>query len=80
MLFWTPEEGRKKGRPNITLKDVLQKDTGLTSNELRTAMADKQVWRNNYVMSPNQRSEALLLLEPFYCPMSSFFFKFFCFF
>ena len=62
LLFWTPKEGRRKGRPSITLKDVLQKVTAVTSNELRTAMADKQTWRKNYVMSPNWRSEALLLL------------------
>ena len=37
----------------LYLKDVLQKDTELTSNELRTVMADRQVWRKNYVMSPN---------------------------
>ena len=52
LLFWTPEECRRKGRPNIKLKDVLHEDTGLTSNELRTAMADRQIWRKNYVMSP----------------------------
>ena len=63
LLFWTPKEGRKRDRPIITLKDVLQKDTGLTSNELRTAMVDKQVWRKNYVMSPNCESEALLLVK-----------------
>ena len=51
LLFWTPEEYRKRGRPNITLKDVLHENTGLTSNELRTAMADRQIWRKNYVMS-----------------------------
>ena len=51
MLFGPPEECRRKGRPSITLKDVLQKDTGLTFNELRTAMADRQIWRKNY-MSP----------------------------
>ena len=43
LLFWTPEECRRRGRPSITLKDVLQKDTGLTFNELRTAMTDRQV-------------------------------------
>ena len=52
LLFWTSEECRRRGRPNITLKDVLHDDTELTSNELRTAMADRQIWRKNYVMSP----------------------------
>ena len=51
LLFWTPEEARRRGRPNITLKDILEKDTGLTANEILTVMADRQLWRN-YVMSP----------------------------
>ena len=37
----------------LSLRDVIQKDTELTSNELRTAMADRRLWRKNYVMSPN---------------------------
>ena len=52
LLIWTPEECCRRSRPNITLKDVLHKDTRLTSNELRTAMTDRQIWRKNYVMSP----------------------------
>ena len=51
LLFWTPEECRRRGRPSITLKDILHKVTGLTSNELRTAMADRQIWRKNYVVT-----------------------------
>ena len=50
LLFWMPKECRRRDRPSITLKDVFQKDTRLTSNKLRTAMADRQVWRKNYVM------------------------------
>ena len=61
LLFWTPEECRRRGRPSITMKDVLQKDTGLTSNELRIAMADRQIWRKSYVVSPKWKFEALLL-------------------
>ena len=45
LLFRTPEECRRRNRPNITLKEVLHEDTGLTSNKLRTAMADRQIWR-----------------------------------
>ena len=37
----------------MTLKDILQKDTELTFKELCIAIADRQVWRRNYVMSPN---------------------------
>ena len=39
LLSWTPDEARRRGRPNITLKDVLHEHTGLTYNELRTTMA-----------------------------------------
>ena len=53
LLFWSPEESRRRGRPNTTIKDVLQNDTGLNTNEIPTAMADRDSWRRNYVMSPN---------------------------
>ena len=53
LLFWSPEEPRRRGRPNTTIKDVLQNDTGLNTNEIPTAMADRDSWRRNYVMSPN---------------------------
>ena len=55
LIFWTPEEPRRRGRPNITLKDVLQADTGLNSNEMKTVMADRQIWKTNFIMSPNRR-------------------------
>ena len=53
LLFWSPEEPRRRGRPNTTIKDVLQNDTGLNTNEITTVMADRDIWRRNYVMSPN---------------------------
>jgi len=33
--------------------DVLQADTGLNSNEMKTVMADRKIWKTNFVMSPN---------------------------
>ncbi len=52
LIFWTPEEPRRRGRPNITLNDVLKADTGLNSNEMRGAVAHSQFWKTNFVMSP----------------------------
>ena len=54
LLFWMPKECCRRGCPSITLKDVFQKDTKLTSNELRTAMAGRQIWRKNYVCHRNE--------------------------
>jgi len=51
LLLWSPEESRRRG--NITLKDVLKSDTGLHTDEMKTAMADREIWRNNFIMSPN---------------------------
>ena len=52
LIFWTPEELRRRGHSNVTLKEVLQADTGLDSNEMRTAMADRKIWKSNFIMSP----------------------------
>ena len=49
LLFWTPEAKRRVGRPYITLKDLIEKDTGLSSNELLTAMRNREFWRKNFV-------------------------------
>ncbi len=50
---WTPEEARRRGCPNITLKDVLKDDTRLDSNEVRAVVVDRQFWKTNFVMSAN---------------------------
>ena len=52
VLLWKPAASRRVGRPNTTLKKVLEEDTGLEGNELRTAMLDRVGWRKNYVMAP----------------------------
>ena len=33
LLLWSPEEPRRRGRPNTTIKDVLCNDTGLNIHE-----------------------------------------------
>ena len=40
------------GRPKITLKKILEDDTGLEARELQTVMLDRVRWRKNFVMSP----------------------------
>jgi len=51
LIFWSPDEPRRRGRPNTTLTDTLQSDTGLNTNELKTTMADRLNWKQNSVMS-----------------------------
>lgn len=53
LIFWSPEEPRRRGRPNTTLKDVLKSDTGLSNDEMRAVMADRLIWKRNFIMSPN---------------------------
>ena len=50
VLLWEPDERRRVSRPKITLKQVLEDDTGLEARELQTAMLDKGSWRKNFVM------------------------------
>ena len=38
-LFWIPEENRRIGRPNITLRQIIEDDTGLNGDDLATAMS-----------------------------------------
>ena len=47
-----PDERRRVGRPKITLKKILEDDTGLEARELQTVMLDRVSWRKNFVMSP----------------------------
>ena len=46
---WVPEEPRRIGRPNITLRIIIQDDTGLEGKSLTTAMQDRDSWRKNFV-------------------------------
>ena len=38
LIFWAPEEPRRRGRPNTTLID-----TGLNNDEMRAAMTDRSI-------------------------------------
>jgi hypothetical protein len=49
LLTWTPDAKRRVGRPYVTIKDLLEKDTGLSGKELLTAMQDRKYWRKNFV-------------------------------
>ena len=46
LLMWEPKDGRRKrGRPKITYIDQLRNDTGLSTEELKTMMEDREIWR-----------------------------------
>lgn len=47
VLLWTPEEPRRMGRPNTTLKKVLENDTGVEVTELQKAMLNRLPWWKN---------------------------------
>ena len=52
VLLWEPDERSRVGRPKITLKKILEDDTGLEAHELQTVMLDRVSWGKNFVMSP----------------------------
>ena len=52
VLLWEPDERRRVARPKITLKKILEDDTGLEAHELQTVMLDRVSWGKNLVMSP----------------------------
>ena len=42
LLFWSPLHGKRhRDRPNLSYKDVLYTDTGMTLDELKLAMMDR---------------------------------------
>ena len=46
-LLWKPKHGyRRPGRPKLDYVTFLTQDTGLTYEEIRTAMSDREFWRN----------------------------------
>ena len=46
LVLWTPTHGQlDQSRPAITYVDTLMHDTGLTVNEMQTAMEDRDVWK-----------------------------------
>ena len=54
LLLWSPEAKRRVGRPHITIKSLLEKDTGLAGPELLTAIKTVSSWSKNFVnVSPS---------------------------
>ena len=49
LLLWTPSAKRRIGRPFVTLKNIIEEETGLSGQDLLTAMADRQRWHLEYV-------------------------------
>jgi len=46
LIHWIPKHGhRKPGRPRLTYLSMLKKETGLETEELKTVMQDRALWR-----------------------------------
>eukprot|EP00058_Branchiostoma_floridae_P027239 XP_002612730.1 hypothetical protein BRAFLDRAFT_97291 [Branchiostoma floridae] len=46
VLLWRPDDKRRRGRPSLTLKRVIEEDVGLQDGDLLSAMRDRAAWRN----------------------------------
>ena len=51
VLLWKLEEKRRVGRPTLTIKSIIEEDTGLKDNELFNVMQDRVVWKD-FIVSP----------------------------
>ena len=49
LLLWSPDANRRTGRPNITLKKIIEEETGLSGKELLSVMADRDLWTSGFV-------------------------------
>ena len=46
VLLWEPKQGaRKRGRPALPYVDQLRKDTGLSTEQLKNIMDDREEWK-----------------------------------
>ena len=52
VLPWSPEVKQRVGRPHITVKTLLENDTGLSGPQLLAAMEDRASWFENFVNVP----------------------------
>ena len=43
LLLWRPSYGKSRGR-KLSFPDVISRDTGLSTEKLRTAMRDRDIW------------------------------------
>eukprot|EP00058_Branchiostoma_floridae_P026665 XP_002612156.1 hypothetical protein BRAFLDRAFT_88895 [Branchiostoma floridae] len=53
VLLWRPDEKRRRGRPSLTLKRVIEEDVGLQDGDLLSVMRDRVVWRS-FIASPDK--------------------------
>ena len=54
LITWRPDAPRRVGRPYVTLKAIIEEDTGLSGKDLLTAMSDRKKWKEDFVnASPN---------------------------
>eukprot|EP00058_Branchiostoma_floridae_P024054 XP_002609544.1 hypothetical protein BRAFLDRAFT_101902 [Branchiostoma floridae] len=51
--LWRPDEKRRRGRPSLTLKRVIEEDVGLKDGDLLSVMRDRVVWKN-FIASPDK--------------------------
>ena len=49
LLLWSPDAKRRVGRPYVTLKSIIEEETGLTGTELISAMADRELWQSEFI-------------------------------
>eukprot|EP00058_Branchiostoma_floridae_P025155 XP_002610645.1 hypothetical protein BRAFLDRAFT_65836 [Branchiostoma floridae] len=52
VLLWRPDDKRRRGRPSLTLKRVIEEDVGLQDGDLLSVMRDRAAWRN-FTVSPD---------------------------
>ena len=57
LLLWNPDTKRRVGRPNVTLKKLIETETGLQGLELISAMKDRKFWRSNFVRCTSSEDE-----------------------
>ena len=54
LIIWRPDAPRRIGRPYVTLKSIIEEETGLAGKDLLTAMSDRKRWKEDFVnASPN---------------------------
>ena len=46
LVMWKPTNGhRNQGKPRLNFTSLLNKDIGLSTEDLKTAMSDRNLWR-----------------------------------
>ena len=52
VFLWSPKVKRRVGRAHITIKTLLENDTGLSGSQLLAAMEGRASWFENFVNVP----------------------------